>query len=1191
MSKKYLAFGSVLVVLVAGFWFLQQDYNFNKSFASQQAVVAGSVSTLGNGLLLDYKFDETAGLSAVDSSVNGYHGTLVNGPFWVAGNTNNAVQLDGINDSVNTNQDDPLDLTGSMSISAWIYRTSNSNIYHIASKNQTGIASPWQFVIQVSGQLRSYTKTPGTGSAFEQFIDGGTITPLNAWTHVVLVRDASTLKTTFYINGVLDSKGWQTYSPSQVAASGIAAYVGARGGGGANYFKGSIDEFRIYDRAVTASEVIGLYDAIVPTTPNNITATVDSPSQITVSWDGSTDNVAVSKYDVYRDSAKVGSVAVNSYVDSGLQPDTTYIYEVVAVDTVGNSSGSSSQVSATTASGPSDTTAPVVSAVSANSVTTNAATISWTTDENSNSYVEYGPTTAYGSVSGIDESVISHTHQLVGLTPATPYHYRVRSTDSAGNPGYSLDNVFTTSSTTSIPGRVAYWRFDEGSGITTADDSGNNYTANLVNGSTWISGSTNFAVNFDAKNDFVNTNVDNPLDFTGSVTLSAWIYRGDQGKTHAIISKQEVNVTSPYQLELTTAGVVRMITRGGGSNQNISSTSVIPLTTWKHVVYVRDAATLKQTFYFDGVQDLGGWKSYTPSRVAASNVSVKIGSRGDGGSNFFKGRIDEVSIFDRALSASEVQAVYSANSTDHVPPTVGINAPASGTTVTGTIAIDVTATDDVGIKKVELYKDNVLFKTLGAAPFRFIWSTGLETNATHTVYARAFDAFNNTATAPVSYIVNNAAVSNKPNIVLLLTDDQRYDTLQYMPILQARLGNAIKFDNAYNAVPLCCPDRASLLSGQYSHNTKIYDNDPPTGGAPVFKDASTLATWLKSVGYRTGLFGKYMNSYVNISPYIPPGWDDWRAFVENNGNYVNYTLNENGTVNLYGATEADYSTNVVTDRAISFIQSTPANQPVFVYLTPFAPHSELGSSSSLPAPAPSDVGSFASLAPWRPISFNETDVSDKPLWIRNLLVLSAARIANIDLHRQREIESLQAVDRSIGRVLDELQATGRLNNTVFVFTSDNGQEWGEHRWANQKWCAYLECVKQPLWISVPGVSPRNEDNYVSMIDIAPTLAEFAGAKPVGRINGNSFLDVINTPTSPWKEDVYVEYLGAYPFGSQSIFRMVIKDTYSYVEYDNNDREFYNFATDPYQITNSINDPANAQIIAELKNRLDSLRND
>jgi len=424
-----------------------------------------------------------------------------------------------------------------------------------------------------------------------------------------------------------------------------------------------------------------------------------------------------------------------------------------------------------------------------------------------------------------------------------------------------------------------------------------------------------------------------------------------------------------------------------------------------------------------------------------------------------------------------------------------------------------------------------------------------------------------------------------PTLVLILDDDQRADTIQYMPILQRELvARGVTFTNAFVTTPLCCPSRASLLRGQYAHNTGVLTNgggDLPEeresrhpGGAEAFDDRSTLATWLKAAGYRTGLFGKYLNGYMQLTTRVPPGWDEWVVFA---GGFFGYPLNENGVVRRMGNAPEDYGTDVIARRAVQFIDRG-GSAPLFVYLAPFAPHAPA-------TPHPRDAAAFRDLAPWRPPSYNEADLSDKPQWVRRLPSLTPQRQAQGDEFRRQQLRSLQAVDRAIGEIIEALRRTGRLEGAVILFTADNGLSWGEHRWLDRKSCAYEECVRVPFVVRGPGIpAGRTDARFVHNIDIAPTFAELAGVRPGLPVDGRSLLPLLRGDAA-WREEILLEYWGP----ALLTWTAVRTDRWKYVEYENGDRELYDLAADPYEMSSIAGSAQGVQVLPDLRRRLDLLR--
>lgn len=414
-----------------------------------------------------------------------------------------------------------------------------------------------------------------------------------------------------------------------------------------------------------------------------------------------------------------------------------------------------------------------------------------------------------------------------------------------------------------------------------------------------------------------------------------------------------------------------------------------------------------------------------------------------------------------------------------------------------------------------------------------------------------------------------------PNILLIVTDDQRADTLQYMPIVRRTLGkHGVTFTNAYVSNPVCCPSRASILTGLYSHSTGVYTNNF-AGGFAAFDDSSTIATWLQGSGYHTGLFGKYLNGYE--TEYVPPGWDRWFA-TQGPAAYYRYLATSDGAVVEYGNDPADYATTVVGGEAISFIRDTPSEQPFFAYVAVPAPHDPS-------IAAPGDERAFAGLEPWRPPSYNERDVSDKPQYVRNNRWLKADRRREIDVARIRQIRSLLAVDRLVGDIVEVLRETGRLENTIVVFTSDNGVLWGEHRW-DSKDVPYEESIAVPLVVRYDGMisESRQDANLVMNIDLAPTFADAAGVTTPA-VEGASFLPLLLDPTASWRDGFLLEHMASHGGNAVPSFCGFHTKRYVLVRYSGDTSELYDLKVDRWQRENVIDGAAYAQTVRALDDRL------
>jgi N-acetylglucosamine-6-sulfatase len=414
-----------------------------------------------------------------------------------------------------------------------------------------------------------------------------------------------------------------------------------------------------------------------------------------------------------------------------------------------------------------------------------------------------------------------------------------------------------------------------------------------------------------------------------------------------------------------------------------------------------------------------------------------------------------------------------------------------------------------------------------------------------------------------------------PDIVLIVTDDQRWDTLWAMPVVSERLAApGVAFSNAFVVNPLCCPSRASILTGDYSHTHRVYRQDPPFGRFDWFDDSATLATWLRDAGYRTGLFGKYIDGgqHAAVTGYVPPGWDRWVAFVH--AEMYDYGLTFDGTVRRFGSAPQEHSTEVLADEAVAFVRGTDG--PLFMVYAPAVPHGPA-------TPSPGDEGAFAELMPARPDSFDEVDVSDKPAWVRELPGLTSEQEQAIDAFRREQYRSLLGVDRAVGEILDALAERGRLDNALIVFTSDNGILHGEHRW-RKKEAPYEEAIRVPLVLrwDAAGWTARTEAALALNIDLAPTILDAAGVVSPPT-DGESLLPLLEGSSSTWRRDFLIEHLeGTNPVTTYCALRST---RWKYVRYATGEEELYDLEADPFELENVSSRPSAADTLAELRSRL------
>jgi N-acetylglucosamine-6-sulfatase len=401
-----------------------------------------------------------------------------------------------------------------------------------------------------------------------------------------------------------------------------------------------------------------------------------------------------------------------------------------------------------------------------------------------------------------------------------------------------------------------------------------------------------------------------------------------------------------------------------------------------------------------------------------------------------------------------------------------------------------------------------------------------------------------------------------PNILFVLTDDQRWDTMWAMPSVRHRIGQkGVVFDNGFVVNSLCCPSRASILTGLYSHSTGVWTNRPPTGGFDAFNDESTLPVWLDEAGYRTAFIGKYLNNYNRSdSAYVPPGWDKWVAYAGSRRKsiYYDYWLSVNGSKKKRGTEPSDYSTDVYANYAARFIRRS--EDPFFLLLAPSAPHK--------PArPAARHEDAVRKLPRHRPPSFDETDVSDKPEWLQNVAPLSIEKRKALKRTQRNQYRSLLAVDEAVDRLLDVLEEQNELGRTMVIFTSDNGLLWGEHRW-KLKEVAYEEAIRVPLMVRAPDVllEGSSSDAFALNIDLAPTIADYAAAA-IPETEGTSLRPVILNPDDDLRSSFLIEHLQEPGHEKPPTYCAIRNRNFSYTAYQTGEEELYDMQADPYQLEN------------------------
>lgn len=386
-----------------------------------------------------------------------------------------------------------------------------------------------------------------------------------------------------------------------------------------------------------------------------------------------------------------------------------------------------------------------------------------------------------------------------------------------------------------------------------------------------------------------------------------------------------------------------------------------------------------------------------------------------------------------------------------------------------------------------------------------------------------------------------AAQSDRPNIVIITSDDQDMDSLPVMRnLLSYPRGSWVHFANAFSGNSICTPSRATLLTGQYSHTNGVWGNN----WGSEFNDYNALPVWLHDAGYRTAVIGKYLHEHMEF----PPGWDEFIMTEQ--------TVDEH------------------TALGVDFINQDDG--PFFLWLAYRQPH--------YPAVPPDRyLNANVYVAPDRP-NFNEADVSDKSAHIRSRPLLTAGHIADMRAERVRSQRSLLAIDDGIQTIIDTLAAAGELDNTLIIFHADNGFQWGARRDYN-KLCPYEECSRVALFIRYPGLGGNRVDShYVSDVDLASTILDYVDVPPGLPQDGDSLVPIMVNPASPWSEAVLIER----PPGNVGYYAIRVPG-WAYIEYHTGEKELYDMTADPYQLQNVAGRAAYATIQNQLRDQLADLK--
>ena len=633
-----------------------------------------------------------------------------------------------------------------------------------------------------------------------------------------------------------DNVGVTGYRVERCAGSGCSSFtqIAAPTGTGTTYSDTSTSASTSYTYRVRATDAAGNLsgyspnataitpastDTQAPTAPGSLTATAVDGARVDLSWGASTDNVGVTGYRVERCAgsgcSNFAQIAAptgtgTTFSDTTAVAGTTYVYRVRATDAAGNLSGYSPTATATTPSP--DTQVPTAPAsLSATAVSSGRVDLSWGASTDNVGVTGYRVERCAGSGCSSFTQIAAPTgtgttYSDTSASASTSYTYRVRATDAAGNlSGYSPTATATTPAATG-PTPVAEYSFDEGTGVALLDSSGNGNDGTISN-ATWTMGKNGSALSFDGASSRVTIPDAASLDLTTGMTLEAWVDSiGTNTSWRDVVYKGDDNYylsgSSDQSNHPAGGGII------GAVHAQTYGTASLAANTWTHLAVTYDGTTIR--LYVNGTQVSSVAKTGT---IATSTNPLTIGSDSFYG-QYFQGLIDDVRVYNIALSATQVQTdmttpVPRAANGDTQPPSISISSPSAGSTVKDLITATTSASDNVGVLGVQFYVDGVASGAEDlAAPFNFMWDTNVISNGTHTLTARARDrAGNTTMSAPVTVTVANPGVFQVETLATSFTLPTSFAFLPDGRLLVAEMGGAVKIV----APPYTQPNTQPLL--------------------------------------------------------------------------------------------------------------------------------------------------------------------------------------------------------------------------------------------------------------------------------------------------------------------------------------------------------------------------------------------
>ena len=431
------------------------------------------------------------------------------------------------------------------------------------------------------------------------------------------------------------------------------------------------------------------------------------------------------------------------------------------------------------------------------------------------------------------------------------------------------------------------------------------------------------------------------------------------------------------------------------------------------------------------------------------------------------------------------------------------------------------------------------------------------------------------AVPPAASAQRRAGPTGAPNVLIVMTDDQRFDSMAMLPRTRAWFGDqGTYFPNSYANTPLCCPSRASIMTGRYTHNHDVRNNQ----SAEALDQRTTLQWYLQQAGYLTAISGKYLNDWNLDVP--PPSFHRWSIM---NFGYTKKAFNVDGKVSKVKR----YSTDFIRAKALEYLSWFEGEdaRPWYLMLTPFAPHEPF---------TPAKRHRKAKVPKWTPgPAFNEADRSDKPPLVQR----AGASQKGTAKVRRDQLRSLKAVDDLVDRVMTEIARRGEGNGTIAIFLSDNGFLLGEHGLNDKRW-PYTPAAKIPMYVRWPGrvAAGATDPRLASTVDVVPTVLQATGVaadEETYPIDGRSLLG--GTPPERVFLEHFVDAITEIPQWSS-----ILTTEWQYVEYYDPEsgseavtfREYYDLTSDPHQLQNLLADGDDSQPPPERVSALSStLRSD